>query len=130
MPELDIPILLHINHKSVNYDISLLPDETLEILYDRIYEKTAVPPSFQKLLYKGKKANVSGDTPILETGLQNGTKVMVLGSTEQEIGVMKAAEAERKRKEEIIKQRASRGTTKVNIHDHYISNVLTRRSFI
>lgn len=114
MSESDIPVLLHISHKGVNYDISLLSTETLEVLHDRIYEKTAVPPSFQKLLYKGKKVNTSEDTPVIEAGLQNGMKVMVLGSTEQEIGALKAAEAEEKRKADILKRRALKGPTKAS----------------
>ncbi|GJJ11396.1 hypothetical protein Clacol_005629 [Clathrus columnatus] len=111
MSESDIPFLLHITYKGVNHDISILSSETLESLQDHIYEKTAVPPSFQKLLYKGKKGDI--DTPISEAGLQNGTKVMLLGSTEQDVGLMKATEAEKKRKDEVLKQRGLKRTAGV-----------------
>jgi hypothetical protein len=53
-----------------------------------------VPPPFQKLLYKGKKNQINDEETIVEAGLKNGTKVMLLGSTQNEVGGVMAAEAE------------------------------------
>ncbi|KIJ55533.1 hypothetical protein M422DRAFT_774532 [Sphaerobolus stellatus SS14] len=107
------PISLNITYKTKHYTLSIPPSETWAALQERLYGFTSVPPAFQKLLYKGKKPAVDHDDTIQEAGLKDGAKVMLLGSTEEEVGSLKAAEAEKKRREEIMKQRAAKGPTKV-----------------
>jgi hypothetical protein len=56
-----------------------------------LYDVTSVPPSNQKLLWKGKKA-ASDDTSLTQAGLKDGVKIQMLGSTEQEVGGLQDAE--------------------------------------
>jgi len=107
------PISLIINHKSSQYDLSLFSSDTLLSLQVRLEELTSIPPPLQKLLYKGKKAKTSDEQTLAEAGLKDGVKIMLLGSTEQEVGGVKAAEAEKKKTEDIMRQREARGPTKV-----------------
>lgn len=106
-------IQLTFSFKSDQYHLSLPPSETFVSLQARLEELTSVPPSLQKLLYKGKKAHISHEGTIEEAGLKNGTKVMLLGSTQHEIGGVMAAEAEKRRRDDIMRQREARGPSKV-----------------
>jgi len=106
-------ISLVITHKTTQYPLSLSPSETFANLQTRLHELTSVPPPLQKLLYKGKKTPATSEYTIEEAGLKDGTKIMLLGSTVQDIDGLKATEAEKKRKDDIMRQRAARGPTKV-----------------
>lgn len=101
-----------VNHRGTIYPLSLLPDTTLASLYVHLEELTGVPPSLQKLLYKGKKS-VEDDTTLLVAGIRNGLKIQMLGSTQQEIGGLHAAETEQQRINRILRERALKGPPKV-----------------
>lgn len=107
-------ISLNITYKGKQYAISISPSETWATLQERLYELTSIPPALQKLLFKGKKATIEHDDMLELAGIKDGMKIMLLGSTEAEIGSVKATEAEKKRRDEIMKQRAARGPTKVS----------------
>jgi len=47
---------IHVLHRGIGYDLSLLPDDTLAILGTRLETLTAIPAARQKFLYKGKKS--------------------------------------------------------------------------
>lgn len=103
---------LHVIHRGVSYDLSLLLDDTLFVLHAHLESLTAVPPARQKLLYKGKKPTHTPATTIRDAGLTNGIKVTMLGSTDQELGSMVKVENEQRRREQIMQDRASKGTVK------------------
>ncbi|KAF8527299.1 WLM-domain-containing protein [Gautieria morchelliformis] len=105
--------LLNITYKSDHHTLSLLPSESFASLQARLEELTGVPPPFQKLLYKGKKSQINDEGTIVEAGLKSGTKVMLLGSTQHEVGGVMAAEAEKRRRDDIMRQREARGPSKV-----------------
>ncbi|KAI0272552.1 WLM domain-containing protein [Gloeopeniophorella convolvens] len=104
---------LHVTYRGANYDLSLLPDDTLEVLHARIEELTSVPAPRQKLLYKGKKPAHTSATRIQDAGLSHGNKITLLGATDQELGNMHKVENEQRRREQIMRDRASKGTIKV-----------------
>ncbi|XP_006461763.1 hypothetical protein AGABI2DRAFT_178790 [Agaricus bisporus var. bisporus H97] len=69
-----------------SYPLDLPLDKTLTDLQARLHEVTSVPPSNQKLLWKGKKA-VGDETaliPLIQAGFKDGVRVQMLGSTEQQ----------------------------------------------
>jgi hypothetical protein len=104
---------IHVLHRGIGYDISLLPDDTLAILGTRLESLTTIPAARQKLLYKGKKASHTPATTIKDAGLTHGLKVTMLGSMDQELSSMLKMENEQRRKEPIMQDRASKGTIKV-----------------
>jgi hypothetical protein len=79
-------------------------------------ELTSVPPSLQKLLYKGKKPSSGADNEITlsQAGFKHGIKVQMLGSTTEELGSLQAAESEQKRRDRILRERALKAPTKVS----------------
>jgi hypothetical protein len=107
---------LHVVHRGVNYDLSLLPDDTLAVLYAHLETLTAVPTARQKLLYKGNKSAHTPATTIKDAGLSHGMKVTMLGSTDRELGAMIEVENEQRRIEQIKQDRASKGTVKARLH--------------
>lgn len=117
-------LTLNVTHKGTRYNLSILPSETWAILQERLHELTHVPPAFQKLLYKGKKATVGHDDTVEQAGIKDGMKIVLLGSTEQEIGGIKAVEAEKKRREEIMRQRVAKGPTKVRLSQFMLKPLL------
>ena len=108
-------ITISVSHRGIIHPLSLLPDSTLAYLQARLEELTSVPPSNQKLLYKGKKV-VAEDVSIAEAGLKDGTKVQLIGPTAEELGGLKATESEHQRKERILRERAQRAPVKVRHH--------------
>lgn len=72
-----------------------------------------MPPSFQKLLYKGKKASQDDTVTLGEAGFKRGMKVQMLSTSNLELGHMQAAENEQQRRERILKQRALQTPVKV-----------------
>ncbi|KAI0701480.1 WLM-domain-containing protein [Cytidiella melzeri] len=102
-----------VSHKGHSYPISLLPDTTFDLLQAKLEELTSVPPSNQKLLYKGKKAVVNGEDTISHAGLKSGLKVQLLGSTAQELGELRQVESELQRRERVLRERASKPQPKL-----------------
>ncbi|KAF7770893.1 hypothetical protein Agabi119p4_6867 [Agaricus bisporus var. burnettii] len=83
-----------LSFRGQSYLLDLASDTTLSDLQAILYDLTSVPPSNQKLLWKGKKA-VGDETaliPLIQAGFKDGVKVQMLKSTEQEVGGLKAAE--------------------------------------
>ena len=105
-------LTLSVSHRGTTYEVVLPANQSVRDLQERLEELTFVPPSTQKLLYKGKK-NVPDTATLEQAGFRNGLKVQMLGSTLQEIGGMQDAEAEKKRREEIMRQRLAKGSSKV-----------------
>ena len=97
--------IISISHKGQSYNIQVHLTSTVSSFQAQLKELTSVPVENQKLLFKGKKASAKeGDT--LETfGLKDGTKVQMLGSTVEEIGDLRAVEDEKKRMEQILRDR-------------------------
>ena len=114
-------ITLTVTHKAAQYTLSFLPSDTLAILQTRLEELTSVPPSLQKLLHKGKKVKVIEEQSLTQIGLKHGAKLKLLGSTEQEIGGLKAAETEKKKRDNIMRQREAKGPSKVSSYPSFIS---------
>ena len=63
---------LTVTFRGTTHPLSVLPDSTLEALQLQLEELTSVPPSLQKLLYKGKKPRISPDATLEEAGLKDG----------------------------------------------------------
>ncbi|TFY68846.1 hypothetical protein EVJ58_g763 [Rhodofomes roseus] len=101
-----------VSHRGTQHHLSLLPDDTIALLQARLEELTSVPPSLQKLLFRGKKANLQDSDTLVHAGLKNGTKVQMLGSTTEELSRTLAADTEFQRKERILRERALKAPVK------------------
>ncbi|KAF8621806.1 hypothetical protein AX15_007482 [Amanita polypyramis BW_CC] len=109
-------IKLTVTYRGVQHILSTPPHSTLSALQVQLEELTSVPPSLQKLLYKGKKTTLTSqdeNTTLPEVGLKDGTKIQLLGATVQELGGMKAAENAQRKRENILHQRALKPKVKV-----------------
>jgi hypothetical protein len=109
-------ISLTVSHRGTIHALTCLPDSTLASLQARLEELTLVPPSLQKLLYKGKNSKASQDhqVTLAQAGFRDGMKVQLLGSTAEELGVLKAAEDQQRKRDRILQQRALKSPTKVS----------------
>ncbi|KAF8347977.1 WLM-domain-containing protein [Amanita rubescens] len=113
---METPIKLTVTYRGAQHALSVLPDSTLSALQACLEELTSVPPSLQKLLYKGKKATSTSqdeDTTVIEVGLKDGMKIQLLGATMQELGGMKDAENAQRKREKILRERALKPQVKV-----------------
>lgn len=114
---------LTISHRGAQYPIETIPDELLAVFQLHLEELTGVPPSLQKLLFKGKKANNQTEGATLDQiGIKDGMKIQLLGSTEAQLVVMRKVENEKRRKEDIIEQRSSMNLPKVRSPSNFIIN--------
>jgi hypothetical protein len=109
-------ISITVLYRGNTHPIAISSDSTWSDLQATLEELTNVPPSLQKLLYKGKKPGASYDaeTTLLNAGIRNGLKVQMLSPTAQELEAMHAAENEKQRRERIMRERALKGTVKVS----------------
>ncbi|KDR80828.1 hypothetical protein GALMADRAFT_241288 [Galerina marginata CBS 339.88] len=107
------PISINVAFRGQNHVLSLLPDSALAELHARLEELTEVPPSLQKLLYKGKKPSASSDVTLGQAGIKDGIKIQMLGSTDKELDGMKAVESENQRRERIMRERALKAPVKL-----------------
>lgn len=116
---------LTVTHRGTAHALSLLPDSTLEALQARLEELTNVPPTLQKLLYKGKKqlSAPPEEVTILQAGFRHGTKVQMLGSTLHELGELQAVENYEQKRNRIMKERALKAPTKVCDINSILSHV-------
>jgi hypothetical protein len=103
--------LLHVNHGTASFDVSLSSTSTIGDLKHRLYELTSVPVDKQKLLWKGMKR---GAILLEGSGLKNGSKVTLVGASGDAIQSMHQAEAEASRRAEIMRNREACGPTKVS----------------
>ncbi|KAI6112895.1 WLM-domain-containing protein, partial [Pisolithus sp. B1] len=87
--------------------VSLPSDDTVSSLRARLEELTQVPPSAQKLLFRGKKIGASQEgVTLAQAGLRDGIRVQMLGSTTQELDALHSTESEHHKKERILRERA------------------------
>ncbi|KAI9458185.1 hypothetical protein BJY52DRAFT_1108120, partial [Lactarius psammicola] len=82
------------------------------LLHAHLQYLTAIPASRQRLLYKGKKLSHTPTTATRDAGLSYGVKVIMLGSTDQELGAMAKVENDQSRREQIMQERKSKGTVR------------------
>ena len=108
-------ISLSVTHRSNTYRLSCLPDDALTSIYERLEELTLVPVPNQKLLVKGRKLNQADGTTIREAGLRDGVKLTMLGATPKEVDGVQKIEDEQRRRDRVLRERASRGGTKVRV---------------
>ena len=111
------PISLTVNFRGKAHSLSLLPDCTLAHFQSELEELTEVPPSLQKLLYKGKKqagSDVAEDVTISQVGIKSGVKIQLIGSTMKELDSMRAVENENQQRERIMRERATKAPVKVS----------------
>ncbi|KAH7914588.1 WLM-domain-containing protein [Hygrophoropsis aurantiaca] len=106
-------VSLFVTFRGVTHTVTLPSDSSLSTLHDHLEALTLVPPSLQKLLYKGKKVQRQEDTTLLLAGLRNGIKVQMLGSTQQEVEVLNTAETEHQKRERILRERALKPQAKL-----------------
>ncbi|KAL4063246.1 WLM domain-containing protein [Scleroderma yunnanense] len=100
--------------RGVTYKISLPADAPVASLHEALETLTLVPPSFQKLLFRGKKIGCGQEgVNLTQVGLRNGVKVQMLGSTVQELDVLNATESEYHKNEQILRERALKPQFKV-----------------
>lgn len=100
-------IHLTVTYKGTKHNVSLNPQAPFANFQDRLEGLTKVPPSRQKLIYRGS-GRFSGEADsvtVADAGLKSGLKVTLMGSTNDELSSMRDAENKYQRKEEIRRQR-------------------------
>jgi len=104
---LPLPMVATISvlHKGESYVVQVDLTETVSSFQAQLEELTSVPVENQKLLFKGKKASSKGNGTLEIFGLKDGTKVQMLGSTLKDIGDLRAVEDEKKRMEQVLRNR-------------------------
>ncbi|KAG2137574.1 WLM-domain-containing protein [Suillus bovinus] len=103
-------ITMTITFRGTSHTVSLPNDAPLSVLHSRLELLTSVPPSLQKLIYRGKKfqhrqEDSDPEPTIVQAGLRNGIKVQMLGSTAEELGQLNAADSAHQKKERILRER-------------------------
>lgn len=106
-----------VSFRGKSHALSLSPNTTLTALHAQLEELTEVPPSLQKLLYKGKRQTGRDDdeATLLQAGIKDGMKIQMLGTTTKDLDGMKAGENENQRRERIMRDRALKAPAKVSI---------------
>ena len=102
---LSMATAVSVSHKGKSYVIKVGLANTVSSFQAQLEELTSVPVENQKLLFKGKKASVNDDDTLGVFWLKGGTKIQMLGSTVEEIGGLVAVEDEKKRTEQILRNR-------------------------
>jgi len=72
-------INLKVNHTTKIYEVQVDSNKTVGELMTTLARVTGVPVNAQKLIYKGKQISADQSISILQAGLVDGGKVMVLG---------------------------------------------------
>ena len=111
-------ISLTFTFRGTSYALSIPNDAPLSVLHSRLEALTSVPPSLQKLIYRGKKIQRRQDDSepeptIAQAGLRDGIKVQMLGSTAEELNQLTKADSARQSKERILRERALKPQVKV-----------------
>ncbi|KAG1812876.1 WLM domain-containing protein [Suillus subaureus] len=111
-------IVLAVTFRGTLHTVFLPSDAPLSALHSRLELLTSVPPSLQKLIYRGKKIQHRQDDSdpeltIAQAGLRDGLKVQMLGSTVEELGQLTAANSAHQRKEQILRERALKPQVKL-----------------
>ncbi|KAG6841241.1 hypothetical protein C0991_000525 [Blastosporella zonata] len=112
------PISFTVAYRGTPHTLSLLPESTLSVLQVQLEELTQVPASLQKLLHKGKNllgsdSSLRDQTTLAQAGFKNGFKIQMMGSTSQELTSMQTTENEQRKRERILKERASKPQAKL-----------------
>lgn len=102
-----------VSYRGQTHNLNLPADTPVLTLQVQLNDLTGVPPTLQKLIYKGKKAQKGEDATIADVGIKNGAKVQLLGTTTQELDGLKSAESEQQRRERIMRERAMKPQYKV-----------------
>ena len=121
-----------VTYRGVTHHFSKPSDCSIADFQAQLEELFGVPPSLQKLLYKGKKTT-SDDTTLALAGFKNGSKIQMLGTTTQELDGMKLVEGEQRRRERILRERALKTPVKVLMTCFVVLNgrlTLTCHSFV
>ncbi|KIJ65488.1 hypothetical protein HYDPIDRAFT_110585 [Hydnomerulius pinastri MD-312] len=106
-------ISLTIAFRGITHIVSLPSNAPLALLHFQLEELTSVPPSLQKLLFRGKKIQREDEVTLTQAGLRDGVKIQMLGSTAQELDTLSATESEIQRKERILRDRALKPQVKL-----------------
>ena len=107
---------LTVAYRGEVHSIDIPSESTLAALHEQLEALTSVPPSLQKLLYKGKKPSIPPEETSLEqAGLKDGMKIQLVGSKIDEIGGMQTAENEKRKKEEILARRKGTNLPRVRL---------------
>ena len=106
-------ISVSISFRGTTHVVSLPPDAPLTRLEALLEELTSVPPTLQKLLFRGKKVQHADGLTLAQIGLRDGLKVQMLGSTAPEINSLNVTESEHQRKERVLRERALKPQAKV-----------------
>ncbi|VDB90657.1 unnamed protein product [Peniophora sp. CBMAI 1063] len=104
---------LLITYRGTTRELEVEESTTFSDLRSQLEERFGVSQANQKLLYKGKKASHDGDVALRDAGIVEGTKITLLGPTNEELGGMQKAEDEKARRDRIMQKRAAQGTPMV-----------------
>lgn len=121
-------ITLTVTFRGASHTVILPNHAPLSALHSRLELLTSVPPSFQKLIHRGKKIQHRQDDSDIEptisqAGLHDGVKVQMLGSTVEELGQLNAADSAHQKKEQILRERALK--PQVKVCPHYVLIIKT-----
>lgn len=122
-------ITISVSFRGTTYEVSFPSDAPLTRLESQLEDLTSVPPSLQKLLFRGKKVQHADNLTLSQIGLRDGLKVQMLGSTAQEIDSLNVTESEHQRREAIFRERALKPQVKVRLFI-YIKRILNLISIV
>ncbi|OAX40320.1 WLM-domain-containing protein [Rhizopogon vinicolor AM-OR11-026] len=112
-------VSLTFTFRTTSHTLHLPTDTPLSVLHSRLEALTSVPPSLQKLIYRGKKIqhrqndDSEPEPTIVQAGLRDGIKVQMLGSTAEELKQLTAADSARQSKERTLRERALKPQVKL-----------------
>lgn len=109
-PDVTHELVLHVKHGLSSYDLTLPATSTVDELKRRLYDLASVPVDNQKLLWKGIQRSA---TQLHQAGLKNGSRITLVGVSEDALQSVHRAEADATRRNEILRGREARGPTKV-----------------
>lgn len=96
---------ISVSHKGKSYAVQVDLTDSVSSFQAQLEELTSVPIENQKLLFKGKKTTAKGDGSLVSFGLKDGIKVQMLGPTVADISGLRALEDEKKRTEQVLRDR-------------------------
>ncbi|KAG1853351.1 WLM-domain-containing protein [Suillus subluteus] len=111
-------IILTVTFRGTSHTVFLPNGTPLSALHSGLELLTSVPPSLQKLIYRGKKIQHRQDDSdpeptIAQAGLRDSLKVQMLGSTAEELGQPNAADSAHQRQEQILRERVLKPQVKL-----------------
>lgn len=112
-PDAAHDLVLHVKHGLASYNLTLPATSTVDELKRRLYDLASVPVDNQKLLWKGIQRSA---TQLHQAGLKSGSRITLVGVSEDALQSVHRAEADATRRNEILRNREARGPTKVSAH--------------